>query len=327
MNPRNVVALALCAIAVAWQANADEIGDVHFNQTWIEDQARDVDVTDPRAILAQVFSALPDRPFVWPTENYYYFRFTANGVDYGGNFRLHPVERDEGLINFAYFDTGDPSQFHHLLLGPDDGVDVERLSATEYAVTFDGRTVTFVLNPISQTDPGPPLVGPKEAFIGRGFDELGLAFLLVFNETIDRFIWILDAEQPAPVPLAPMAPDLDVHVSSGFVFYRPPGEERHILAGVDAHEVVRNTYFDGPFDQLPDNWLPETRFQELALRADPNLRGAINARGEFEGRTARMAVMPYLQYNELGEVWQQVRACDDLPAGPGRLACVLPPAP
>jgi len=107
------------------------------------------------------------------------------------------------------------------------------------------------------------------------------------------------------------------------VFLRQDNPKRHVLIAIDAAQVVRNTYFDGPFDQLPDNWLPDTEFQSLAFRMSPALQGRMNERGEFEGGASRIAIAPYHQYVQLSEVWQRVEGCRG--QGTEQLACILPP--
>ena len=49
-----------------------------------------VTIDDPLAVFAAVLKNLPERVQVYPTENYFYFRFTQNGVVYVGNIRLAP---------------------------------------------------------------------------------------------------------------------------------------------------------------------------------------------------------------------------------------------
>ena len=44
-------------------------------------------IDDPTAVFAFVLGRLPDRVQVYPTENYYYFRFVHDGVAYAGNIR------------------------------------------------------------------------------------------------------------------------------------------------------------------------------------------------------------------------------------------------
>lgn len=305
-----LLAILALALAVSSPAQAVEIGKVHFNQTEIEEKSASVDVSDPMAIFEAVFDQLADQVTVYPTENYFYFNFFANGTKFSGNLRLHPDDREKGLVHFAFFDTSDSSDIHHIELTQDNGVTLNKVTSLVYRMSFKERVVTFRLNPIAQDDPGAPTVGAGEIFVGRGFDESGLTFALVYNPTANVFIWVLDPDQSMPVPMAPVGAGVDVHVLSGFAFHRRAPEGRQVLLGVDHYNVVRNTWFDGPFDQLPDNWLHETQFQALAERAYPGLQGQINARGEYSDMEARLAVMPYMQYRNLTELVTRMQGCD-----------------
>ena len=62
------------------------------------------DIKDPMAVLAYVLGSLPERVTVYPTENYYYFKFVHAGVPIAGNLRLDPRDRDKGKVYFAYYE-------------------------------------------------------------------------------------------------------------------------------------------------------------------------------------------------------------------------------
>ena len=62
------------------------------------------DIKDPMAVLAYVLASLPERVTVYPTENYYYFKFVHAGVPIAGNLRLDPRDRDKGKVYFAYYE-------------------------------------------------------------------------------------------------------------------------------------------------------------------------------------------------------------------------------
>lgn len=55
------------------------------------------------AVFALVLNSLPDRVKVYPTENYYYFRFIHAGTPYAGNLRFDRRDRDQGKVQFGNF--------------------------------------------------------------------------------------------------------------------------------------------------------------------------------------------------------------------------------
>jgi hypothetical protein len=66
--------------------------------------------------------------------------------------------------------------------------------------------------------------------------------------------------------------------------------------------VQVNNYFDGPFDQLPDNILEGDVLKEAILEVDPSLKGKIDRYGSsFDGET-RFMIAPYLQYERENEL-------------------------
>lgn len=155
-----------------------------------------------------------------------------------------------------------------------------------------------------------------------------MIFSLVFNGAANTFLWVLDPEQTMPVELVDLTPQTKLHILSGFAFFQRDADSRKILIGVDQHNVIRNNYFDGPFDQLPDNWLPETDFKALVERSIPSLQGQINARGEYNEMEARVAVMPYMHYTSLADLLDRQSAClSSTPMGQNALflACMVMP--
>ena len=65
--------------------------------------SKDLDINDPMAVFGFVLDSLPERVRVYPTENYYYFRFHPWRVPYVGNIRLDAADRDDGKVNFGYY--------------------------------------------------------------------------------------------------------------------------------------------------------------------------------------------------------------------------------
>ena len=138
-------------------------------------------IDDPVAVFAYVLGQLPERVQVYPTENYYYFRFIHNGVPYAGNIRLAAANRDQGEVNFSYneqpADWNEDPPNRHAALGAAQGVTVEKLAPLVYRIALSqslgGKSVTFALNDLSQVKPPAGFLAADETFIGPSFDEFG----------------------------------------------------------------------------------------------------------------------------------------------------------
>ena len=90
-----IMVLALLGGAAAVFAQ-DRI-HLHTNETEIGEVLRDggVSLEDPLAVFGVVLKNLPERVQVYPTENYFYFRFNQKGTVYVGNIRLAAADPDE----------------------------------------------------------------------------------------------------------------------------------------------------------------------------------------------------------------------------------------
>ena len=167
-------------------ARAQEPPQLQTNQSYVEDvtRATTLNVDDPMAVFGFVMSRLPERMKVYPTENYYYFGFTHNGIRYAGNIRLDASNRDDGKADFAYFeDTAqwfDDTPVKHLVLGAAQGVTIEKVERLLYRVSYQGKSVVFALYDLSDVKPPPGALGPVEKFLGPIFDESAFRFFLVF---------------------------------------------------------------------------------------------------------------------------------------------------
>ena len=101
---------------------------------------------------------------------------------------------------------------------------------------------------------------PKERFVGRSFDESGLRFVLLYDTGTKTFLWLLD-EDTFRLKLTPLTASLGIDPRTFFIFHEEPDLGRRVLAGVSFQNVAANNFFDGPFDQLPDNWLRRNRLR------------------------------------------------------------------
>ncbi|ESR26594.1 hypothetical protein N177_0813 [Lutibaculum baratangense AMV1] len=306
-----------------------------FNEAFIETVRGEAafDVGDEMATFGAVFGALPEAVKVYPTENYYYFSFYAGGVEYGGNLRLDAADRDDGVLHFAYYRKPQPwtdrAGAHYRQLTAADGVRVERERGLAYRVTYGGKSVVFRLNDLSDVTPPDDAVRAGETFLGPVFDESGLAFYLLFDTGRREFMFVLDERERVADELVRVReehPALTVGERTGFAFYEDRHARRKILVGVEAGNVALNNYHDGPFDQLPDNFVRGEELREAILAKHPDLQGEIDRFGGFVGSEGRFLVNPYVHYGRRGELEAFLRCADPALDEEGFYRCVTPPA-
>ena len=258
--------------------------------------------SDPLELFAHVFNGLPPVANVYPTENYYYFWFFQNGIRYAGNIRLSVRDRDSGIIHFTCFRHASPwleaGDSRDLVLGAAQGVGVERISPLAYRVSFRGKTVVFALNDLSTHVPPATALGENESFIGPVFDESGLRFFLTFDRGVRTFLYVLDETEPPRESFvhAPASERIEIGQRTGFAFYRDDRRPRRLLIGVFEGNAIQNNFFDGPFDQLPDNFIHDDRLRDAILIGSPELRGKIDRLGVLEDGERRVAIAPYRFY-------------------------------
>lgn len=307
-------------------------GPVMFNQHLLENMTSEaVNVADPYATFAYVFARLPLEVTVYPTENYYYFRLYTAGHEINGNIRLDVNDREAGILNFGYFSAHPhPEQptdldliSEFIQLGADDGVTIRAVRPLVYHVTYADKTITFNLNDLNQALPGSVALAENETFIARTFDESGFQFLLIYDEATPQFRFLLDPTAPLPDVLQERAPRLAVGRLSGFAFYTDT-HGRQALIGVNTNNIRRNNYYDGPFDQLADNFTTGDSLRQAMEAAYPYTRGRIDERGVFltpDGQRSgtRLAITPYLTYQTIVELQQKVVQCA---AAPETLRCL-----
>ncbi len=278
---------------------------VHTNQSYIEEvSARsDLKIGDLTSVFAYVFASLPPHVKVYPTENYYYFSFYNDGVAYAGNIRLDASDRDRGLVDFTYFPTltgwrqDDVDTYKQFSLA--DGVRIEKVKPFVYRVTFRQKSVLFELNDLSKVVPPPGLLNADEHYLGPIFDESGIQFFLIFNQRLKMFQYILNETVPVPDELYPsrISDRIVIGRRTGFAYYRDDLKPRKILIGVYDENVVTNNYFDGPFDQLPDNFLHGHELKTAIVAAGLAPADQIDRLGILPGNADRVLIKPYISYS------------------------------
>jgi hypothetical protein len=229
-------------------ATESRLPRIHTNQQFLEDIALNNTVKlDAISVFGMVLNSLPDRVTVYPTENYYYFKFNYAGRQYSGNIRLENERRDKGQVHFAFapeyseWKTEEPAVFKVLTRA--DGVTIEKINELSYRVSHGSKTVVFDLNDLRHVKPPAGAMSSDERFIGPIFDESGVRFLLVYNQKLKAFHYLLDETITPNETLTP-SPSADrilIGKRTGFAFYRDHKLDRKILIGVYEGNSARST--------------------------------------------------------------------------------------
>ena len=292
-------------------AKSSELPRLETNQTYIEEATRTTSlaINDPIVVFAFVLNSLPDRVKVYPTENYFYFSFFHDGKRYAGNIRLDASNRDEGKVIFAYYEDlsewREESPVTHIILDASQGVSVERVENLVYRVSYGAKSVEFALNDLSHVKPPPSVLGPDEKFIGPIFDESAIRFFLIYNLKLKIFHYILDETVPLADELVPSHRTNRILIGkrTDFAFYRDYRLDRKILIGAFEGNIRANNYFDGPFDQLPDNFIEGETLRDIILELEPRLKGHIDRFGGAPDGAVRYMIAPYLPYRSEDELY------------------------
>ena len=310
------ILLSVIAVGTGSARAQDSTPSIQTNQSYVEDVTRtaSLNIEDPMAVFGYMMSKLPERVKVYPTENYFYFGFIHNGIRYAGNIRLDASNRDEGKADFAYFeDTSqwyDDAEVKHLVVGAEHGVTIEKVEPLVYRVSYQGQSVTFALNDLRNVKPPANSLGPDEKFLGPIFDESAIRFFLVFNPRLKVFHYVLDeTEAVADQFFSPKKTDrILIGKRTGFAFYKDHKLNRKILIGAFEGNMRANNYFDGPFDQLPDNFIEGEALRDAILAVRPQLKGQIDRFGGSPDGSIRFMIGPYLPYRAVTDL-DPIHAC------------------
>jgi hypothetical protein len=294
---------AVCAFFVS-AASADDLPRLVTHQSYVEDVVRSggLDVADPMAVFSFVINSLPDKVTVYPTENYYYFNFVHHGARYAGNIRLDNVDREKGKVHFAYFEElaewKEQPSVQHRLLGKENGVTVDKIDELVWRVSYKTKAVTFQLNDLRHVKPPANAISPDETYIGPVHDDSAVRFFLVYNRKLKLFHYVLDETVPATETYAKglIADRITIGNRTGFAYYKDHKRDRKILIGVFEGNSRVNNYFDGPFDQLPDNFLEGETLRNAILDIEPSLKGKIDRFGSSPDGADRFLISPYAHY-------------------------------
>jgi hypothetical protein len=169
-----VVVTLVCATA---KSQVAQVPRLETNEVYVQDLTREstLAISDPLSVFSFVLKSLPERVKVYPTENYYYFRFLHQGTGCAGNIRLDPRDRDRGRVQFTYY--RDPSEWMNITAETEvpaieadfdrsNNVAVEKVEALASRVDYDGKSVIFARNDLSQVKLPPGARGSDEEVFG-----------------------------------------------------------------------------------------------------------------------------------------------------------------
>jgi hypothetical protein len=306
-----LIAAALAATIATTEAQDAGPPKLRTNEAYVEEvtRATALAVNDPMAVFAFVLTSLPDQVKVYPTENYYYFTFFHGGAPYAGNIRIEPADGDKVTVHFVYYQDGsewrEEGPLTHVVLDGARGVGVEKVAPFAWRLTYGGRSVVFALNDLSQVRPPAGTLAPGEIFIGPIFDESAVRFFLAYNSKLKLFLYILDETANVADELSPdgRMKRLLIGRRTGFAFYLDRLRDRKILVGVHEANYRLNTWFDGPFDQLPDNFIEGETLRKAILEVSPSLKGEIDRFGSSPDGAIRFLIKPYASYRTVSELY------------------------
>ncbi|MEO1718984.1 MAG: hypothetical protein AAFR23_02025 [Pseudomonadota bacterium] len=293
------------------------------NQSLIEDLMRGEarKFQSAREAFGFVFASLPDKVFVYPTENYYYYTVSIGGVTYAGNLRLAAQDRDRGVLHFASFrqanQAADAGPMMYRALSAADGVRVEKLNTFTYRVTYETKSVVFQLNDVSNVTPPATIMADGETYLGNVFDESGIEFYLFYNKRLRVFAYVLNERSAKRDAFVAIEKDGRIAIGkrTGFALYTHHHLDRRVLIGVHGLNTVVNNYFDGPADQLPENHIKNDNLRRAIEAADPTLKDQLDPFGYFLSGEGRYLIAPYIQYYDTADLkpYDDCASAADLP--------------
>jgi hypothetical protein len=171
-------------------------------------------------------------------------------------------------------------------------------------VSYGAKSVEFALNDLSHVKPPPSVLGPDEKFIGPIFDESAIRFFLIYNLKLKIFHYILDETVPVADELVPSHRTNRILIGkrTDFAFYRDYRLDRKMIGAFEGN-IRANDYFDGPFDQLPDNFIEGETLRDIILELEPRLKGHIDRFGGSPDGAVRYMIAPYLPYRSEDELY------------------------
>lgn len=270
-----------------------------------------VDYTDPKQFFGYIFSRLPRYAVVYPTETYYYYQvLMPDGRHISGNLRL--LDAQDGIIHIGYFDKNNPhdetTENWVGDFGVQDGVTIDTVDEYTFDVTYKGKTVRFALSDFVHEVPRSLSLLPEEEFLSQIFDESGIRFSLLYNSSTASFYYVVNEDVSFNEKTTALGNNYVLGRRTNYVYYDDPQHPRRLLVGVSEAEIMQNSYYDGPFDQVP----PRLPIKSKLEAAYPYVkyRGGIDEHGNFKMiESSRVAISAYYNYGSISNLQNYQSRC------------------
>ena len=294
------------------------IQKIVLNQNYIDEinhSNNKIDIHNHIAVFENIFTLLPNEVTVYPSENYFYFEFVNGGTLYQGNIGLFKDELKNNSINFGYYtksghifdDMNDI--FKYYSLGKKEGLTVNKIDNYTNSIQYKNKKVIFKSFQFDLEKSNQLKLTENEILIAPTFDESGITFYLIYNNKMNSFYWVLNEHTVFLEKLNLFNEDLSYSKRTDFVFYNDKKYNRKILVGVNYYNIRKNNWFDGPFDQMPDNIIENGNAKVLPYlqKAFPEEATNFDIYGNFlNDESSRIALSSYQTYLNISNIVKQL---------------------
>jgi hypothetical protein len=263
-----------------------------------------------------LFFGLDDRVKVLTSENYFYFNFLLNGRQFKGNFGLLADEIGQGKLSFACEEITEIGEEYYkkiaieTVISKKQGLHIEQITPALYKISYRNKSVDFKL--INSDVIPVKNIEPNNIFLGICADDSGLKFNLLYDSLSKYFFYILNEDEVVMENFLQLSSEVIIGIRTGFAFYKDTIHNQKILFGVNLKNIENNNFYDGPFDQLPDDFLKKKRINlgSLIEEVNPEHKGNLNEYGIFKKDTeTRVAICSYTAYRNIDEIMSIWYAC------------------
>jgi hypothetical protein len=215
------------------------------------------DFTDIDKVFRLVFNNMPDVSDVVVSNGFHYFRIYESGHEYWGNFYLYEENVAPHFFFVFYKRENRPPPYkinvYFLENGSLPDLSISKIVSTTvptFKVKLGNETKFFKIHPFNTSCKNRNIANTEKVF-GTIKDESGVDFCLVFDNRNRSFFFTLESPRSTLIKSDFISETSYFQPHTGFFFDYEPEYDRFILIGVAQHDFERNTYFDGPSDQLP----------------------------------------------------------------------------